>query len=145
MGTDVPPGSNRVNEILPKISASREVTIWLLTMSNLWQFDGWCYLLRLSLSCQIFYRTKTTMVLWWWLELMVSCQFRTKIFDWDKISSIEYLVLKNISNPVRHGICHKWHLWKVFFQELMQKNYPICEISQIQAWVFSKQLEWICI
>ena len=63
----------------------------------------------------------------------------------DKTSSIEYLVLKNISNPVRHGICHKWHLWKVFFQELTQKNYPICEISQIQAWVFSKQLEWICI
>ena len=39
----------------------------------------------------------------------------------DKTSSIEYLVLKNISNPVRHGICHKWHLWKVFFQELTQK------------------------
>ena len=33
----------------------------------------------------------------------------------DKTSSIEYLGLKNISNPVRHGICHKWHLCKMFW------------------------------
>ena len=54
----------------------------------------------------------------------------------DKTSSIEYLVLKNISNPVRHGICHKWHKWhlcKMFwagvkFSRINAKNDQFCEI-----------------
>ena len=39
---------------------------------------------------------------------------------------------------IRHRICHKWHFRvRVKLSRINAKNYPSCEIYQIQAWFFT--------
>ena len=50
---------------------------------------------------------------------------------------------------IRHsgtsGNCVKYFWAHVKLSRINAKNYPICAFYRIQAWVFTKQLQWVCI
>ena len=62
------------------------------------------------------------------------------VYNWVSADS-DVVFVTQVSND----ICVKYFWAQVKFSRINGKNYPIFEIVSIQAWVFTKRLERVCI